>query len=984
MDGRIDETVKEAVALPIDPDSIPEVVLDDNIYCFLGDPPEVDGRITASDRWEDTIPTYHPSSRGDIRIRAKHDGERLYLLIENKGDYSIHDDVGHIEDIFFEDDGLAPERELDGMNEDCKYVGSGTDAFCDAHWSEGWSVGGEFGSEKNGGCLRGVDGEWKIAEWWTDLNSGSDHDISVSSNETLGFSAGWGGGWPNGTANQYDASSWGSLHVIFDPPPTRIFLVEPEEGEVIVPGDEVIVNILGEASDIGFQWDPGDWTPMEEGDPIPTDGMSDGTHLLRVRCTVAAGRPYEKEFHIDIDAQRPEFGGITSCVDTGIGIELGWEEGTDEHPPISYNIYVHREGMPPDEFVLCQDTRTLSYTFTDLKKGEELTFKVRAVDSAGWEDLNDDTMSVTPGYSLPIIKDMDLDQLPANITSDEVFCFQGTEPLMDGRWSPSDGWEEVPVTILEKDGGHMHIRSKHDTENIYFLFECSGDHLPSELVFEDDGLFPQRMLDPLNEDRKYIGVSDYPDGYRDARYDTESGWPLDNRSSITDGEAYAYHQDGLHTAEFGIPLSTGEQDDINVSSNETLGFAVSAGICFPGATTGVNIYNCTNWGSLHVIYEEYAGDVAFFGPPDGSGVDPGTTFGLHVSMKDVTVHVSLNNGNETELEIPYVLDGKYLMEGENVIVLTYSRNGVELGRYTVNYILGLSAPYVEIVDPANGSSYAVPVSIDITAVADPDTERVAFYYLDEYDREYYLGDGEYSSISDTWSCRYNSTPHGSHSRMFYVRAWDEQQRASTSDMVYIEFYTSYADDDLIDDDVYPPDDDAYPPDDDDVHPPDGDQHLLYLVFLMVGIVIVIAALILALFVGIRGSRDERTENERSGPGMIADKAGAMSQEYQGIQRPNVTRPVPEEQISPPEAQQEVPLTEEPLMEQEPVREEEPAMKEDGAEGPAGIEEVDIGEEQPDEEVIHAEGEQREKELHGRAKYLKDDGVVGGQLGPDEK
>lgn len=175
--------------------------------------PTVDGVIGPMDGWDQAESVHGPYADGTIEIKALHDGQDLYLLL-------VRDDSRYRKaeglNLLFEDGGIAPQRMLDGKNDDCKYVGvSGLpEGYRDAAWSGGWRVG-----EPTDGITAGRHSSGKmVVEWRGPLNSGEDTDIGVVGDETLGFAvvnwsdgrAGSRGAWPPG-ADVYKPDTWGSL-----------------------------------------------------------------------------------------------------------------------------------------------------------------------------------------------------------------------------------------------------------------------------------------------------------------------------------------------------------------------------------------------------------------------------------------------------------------------------------------------------------------------------------------------------------------------------------------------------------------------------------------------------------------------------------------------------------------------------------------------------------------------------------------------------
>ena len=173
----------------------------------------VDGVVAPSDGWDQAKAVQGTYADGAIEIRALHDGKNLFLLL-------VWDEMRYRKaeglTVLFEDGGVAPQRKLDGKNDDDKYVGvSGLpDGYRDAAWSPGWAVG-----EPTDGMMAGRYGDGKmVVEWRGPLNDGSPADISVVGDETLGFAvinwsdgvAGSRGAWPRG-ADVYKPETWGDL-----------------------------------------------------------------------------------------------------------------------------------------------------------------------------------------------------------------------------------------------------------------------------------------------------------------------------------------------------------------------------------------------------------------------------------------------------------------------------------------------------------------------------------------------------------------------------------------------------------------------------------------------------------------------------------------------------------------------------------------------------------------------------------------------------
>ncbi len=177
--------------------------------------PAVDGVVGPAEGWQNAEAVRGPYADGTIEIKALHDGKDLYLLL-------VWDETRYRRaeglTILFEDGGSAPQGKLDGRHDDDKYVGvSGLpEGYRDAYWGPGWRVG-----EPTDGAIAGRHSAGKmVVEWRGPLSSGSETDVSVTGDETLGFAvvnwadgaAGRRGAWPPG-AGVYEPATWGRLVV---------------------------------------------------------------------------------------------------------------------------------------------------------------------------------------------------------------------------------------------------------------------------------------------------------------------------------------------------------------------------------------------------------------------------------------------------------------------------------------------------------------------------------------------------------------------------------------------------------------------------------------------------------------------------------------------------------------------------------------------------------------------------------------------------
>jgi len=182
-----------------------------------------DNGIIAATTWSRATAVQAQFSGRPAVLRALHDGRQLFIRLR----YPEPDPDPKQPRLafYFEDDGAAPDRVLDGKHDDCHYIGvSGLSGggYRDAHWEDGWSVAYEFGGL--GAASGGITGSWRDGEWtvqmWTALATGEPWDIAVTDTATLGFAiVDWRGGmarrdraWPLG-ADPYKPQTWGDLQI---------------------------------------------------------------------------------------------------------------------------------------------------------------------------------------------------------------------------------------------------------------------------------------------------------------------------------------------------------------------------------------------------------------------------------------------------------------------------------------------------------------------------------------------------------------------------------------------------------------------------------------------------------------------------------------------------------------------------------------------------------------------------------------------------
>ncbi|MFW3145973.1 MAG: Ig-like domain-containing protein [Thermoplasmatota archaeon] len=971
------------------------------VFSFMGTAPELNGYVTEEDDWEGMPYTEMHDGSGTIRIRSKHDGTDLYILVMVNGNYD------HQGEVFFEDDGIEPEGELDSENEDHKYVGSGTPpGIADAHWDEGWSVGGEFGSKNNGAVYYGDADGWSIEEWWIPLCTGDPEDINVTGNETLGFAWGWVRGWPITHHSPYSPEDWGSLHVIFDQAPTLIELLEPEDG-FLGPGESAKVDFHGPCEKPEYSWDEGEWSDVPANGTMGLSGIGSGGHILHVRCIGRNNRTYEASFDITVDITPPDFEGIGSGteLDNYRGIRLSWEPAVDQISGVSYIVYSSVDSEDPGSLVEIHRTMDTSYIVKRFRSGTSIYFQVKAVDAAGNTDTNDKVLSIVPTYSLPRILDMDLDDVPARLYGEEVFAFQAGGIDFDGHMSPGDGWDEVPATVFNDsiwgEEVVLTIRAKHDTEKLYILFTCTNEQLPDHIYFEDDGGYPDRIMEGDHDDSKYVGVSGYPNGFRDAYWENGSSWIVSETQH--GGAAGGIQRDGLYQAEWWLPLCTGDLEDINVTGDETLGFGAGWGWGWPD---GVGPYSPSNWGLLHIIFSDYPGDISFYGPSDGSYVDRDESFGLMVAAKDPEVHYSLNGGPWMILSSPYEFNTNLLVEGENRLTFRFEADNIPVTEIDVIYYLDTTSPVVRVITPTQGETIYEDSEYTLQAEADDDVETVSFYIRGLGHGEYFIGEANYNAGTGYWTYDWWNSEHSDSAVQIFALAVDGSgnHAESTSVLVYLQRHPIIDDDDIVVDDddivVDDDDDDIVVADDDD----DDDSQLLMttilLILIILGFILIITAVTLAVVIAVKDSRtenkDEKTTDKTPPPPITkADGSWKMPQPepktYYGQATAGIKAapavPMMSEPVFVP-----VPEPEEPFEEEQDFRiEEEGSPTEEEGTGEEeeenwedeflyGDEEEAVEEREPDIEEDEPSSKKEPPQGHdSTSKYFREDGVRGGHL-----
>lgn len=196
----------------------------EDIYAYQGTAPKIDGEITWEDGWDNTPTSISSFDDGDVTIQAKHNGTNLFFLIQWEDLTGVDDGFN----LYFEDDGTAPDRELDSEHEDFKYGSlnayGGDCDYRDGCWSSGWPVDGGYTSTESWKNVFYPASSWDDGHWIFEISiplTTYDHrDINVTGNETLGFVfekdmvSGGGDHSPIG-GDPYDSNTWAELHIEF-------------------------------------------------------------------------------------------------------------------------------------------------------------------------------------------------------------------------------------------------------------------------------------------------------------------------------------------------------------------------------------------------------------------------------------------------------------------------------------------------------------------------------------------------------------------------------------------------------------------------------------------------------------------------------------------------------------------------------------------------------------------------------------------------
>ena len=207
----ISETSNFSDPLPLDPSAL--IVAE---YCDRP-VPYLDGVLNESfwdAEWD--IISY---SDNKMNLTIKHNKENLYLAAT--WDASIYDTPS----IYFEDDGVYRDYQLDSEYEDEKYVGNyvywqegAMQDFYDAHWDDGWTV----EDEENHTSFYGA--KLMNNTWYLEanivINVSDPLDIYCNSNERMGFmfKNGFQEVFPTGAYQYTPNNIWADLQILWDFP----------------------------------------------------------------------------------------------------------------------------------------------------------------------------------------------------------------------------------------------------------------------------------------------------------------------------------------------------------------------------------------------------------------------------------------------------------------------------------------------------------------------------------------------------------------------------------------------------------------------------------------------------------------------------------------------------------------------------------------------------------------------------------------------
>lgn len=291
---------------------------------------------------------------------------------------------------------------------------------------------------------------------------------------------------------------------------------------------------------------------------------------------------------------------------------------------------------------------------------------------------------------VPTIQPAEGDGWPA---SETILAYQGFAAIVDGIITEGDGWDQaIPVTCTNTIG-EVTVRAKHDGTNLYILCESKDiSNWIGSIYFEDDGLSPDQSLDYENDECKSIVSEDYTDGIRDSFW--SDGWIVEVLSDV-DGGVEASESSSLQITEWWLPLSTGSLTDINVTSDEILGFYASPGFS----------YDPTLWWNLLIRYSDAPVDtqdpIADAGPDISVAVGDTAYFDSSESSDDKGIlnfswHFTVNDTSWVEYG-PFV-EYNFTVVGEFFVILLikdYGGNSA-MDTITVTVTVPVVEPFVNV------------------------------------------------------------------------------------------------------------------------------------------------------------------------------------------------------------------------------------------------------------------------------------------------
>ena len=147
----------------------------------------------------------------------------------------------------------------------------------------------------------------------------------------------------------------------------------------------------------------------------------------------------------------------------------------------------------------------------------------------------------------------------------------GKAPLIDGRFTPEDGWDNTGrLDLVSSSADYYTIAAKHDRENLYILVKWIGEpyYTSAFIVFEQDGTSHDHDLGTGRNDMKHNSASNY---YFDAHGKMEQ-----NEEQNGIGRSNYSNQSWVY--EYSVPLCSGDKMDICVEKfPSTLGFMLEVG-----------------------------------------------------------------------------------------------------------------------------------------------------------------------------------------------------------------------------------------------------------------------------------------------------------------------------------------------------------------------------------------------------------------------